>query len=122
MKKAFSVSPVQAVATARTKVVSPKALWMGTRLALKAAVADSQQSSSKKLKNPAMNWKKTFQMSKFDFERWCQDYQEQVLLTSCSSCSSWYLFKFASKVILEPCLTHGNKIETFSFKRYGIRF
>ena len=57
VKKAFSVSPVQAVATARTKVVSPKALWMGTRLALKAAVADSQQSSSKKLKNPAMNWK-----------------------------------------------------------------
>jgi hypothetical protein len=55
VKKAFSVSPVQAVATARTKVVRPKAPWIGTRLALKAAVADSQQRSSKKLKNPAMN-------------------------------------------------------------------
>ena len=55
VKKAFSVSPVQAVATARTKVVRPKALWIGTRLALKAAVADSQQSRSKKLKKPAMN-------------------------------------------------------------------
>ena len=38
-----------------TKVVIPKVEWMGTRLALKEAVADSQQSNSKKLKNPTMN-------------------------------------------------------------------
>ena len=45
------------MAMARTKVVRPKAEWIGTRLARKAAVADSQQSSNRKLKNPAMNWK-----------------------------------------------------------------
>ena len=59
VKNAFSVRPLQQVATAMTKVVIPKVEWMGTRLALKEAVADSQQSNSKKLKNPTMNWKKT---------------------------------------------------------------
>lgn len=59
MKKAFSVNPVQAVATAKMKVVMPKVEWMGTRLALKEAVADSQHKSSRKLKKPTTNWKGT---------------------------------------------------------------
>ena len=58
VKNAFSVRPEQAVATAMTKVVMPKVEWMGTRLALKEAVADSQHSSSRKLKKPTMNWNK----------------------------------------------------------------
>ena len=54
-KKAFSVSPEQAAATASTKVEMPKVEWIGTRLARKEAVALSQQSSSRKLKKPTMN-------------------------------------------------------------------
>lgn len=57
VKKAFSVSPEQAVAIAITKVVIPNVECIGTRLARKDAVADSQQRRSKKLKKPTMNWK-----------------------------------------------------------------
>lgn len=55
VKKAFSVSPEQAVAIAITKVVIPNVECIGTRLARKDAVADSQQRRSKKLKKPTMN-------------------------------------------------------------------
>ena len=58
-KKAFSVSPVQAAATASTKVEMPKVAWMGTKEALKDAVADSQHSSRMKLKKPTTNCKET---------------------------------------------------------------
>ena len=57
MKNAFSVSPAQAVAMARTKVVTPKVECTGTRAARKEAVADSQHSRRRKLKKPTMNWK-----------------------------------------------------------------
>ena len=57
VKNAFSVSPEQHVATAITKVVIPKVEWIGTRLARKEAVADSQHKSNKKLKKPTMNYK-----------------------------------------------------------------
>ena len=55
LKKAFSVNPAQAVATAMTKVEMPKVEWMGTKLARKVAVADSQHNSSRKLKKPTTN-------------------------------------------------------------------
>ena len=54
-KKAFSVRPATAVATANRKVVVPKVEWIGTRAALKLAVADSQQSSRRKLNTPTRN-------------------------------------------------------------------
>jgi hypothetical protein len=57
VKNAFSVNPEQAVATAKMKVVTPKVEWMGTKLALNEAVADSQQSNNRKLKKPTTNWK-----------------------------------------------------------------
>lgn len=57
VKNAFSVRPVQAVATAITKVEIPKVEWMGTKAALNEAVADSQHSNSRKLKKPTRNWK-----------------------------------------------------------------
>lgn len=57
MKNAFSVSPEQAVAIAITKVVIPNVECIGTRLARKEAVADSQHKSSKKLKKPTTNCK-----------------------------------------------------------------
>ena len=55
VKNAFSVIPEHDVATAMTKVVMPKVECMGTRLARKEAVADSQQSNRRKLKKPTMN-------------------------------------------------------------------
>ena len=55
VKKAFSVSPEQAVAIAITKVVIPNVECIGTRLARKEAVADSQHKSNRKLKKPTMN-------------------------------------------------------------------
>ena len=55
VKKAFSVRPEQAVATAITKVVIPKVEWIGTKAARKEAVADSQHNKSRKLKNPTTN-------------------------------------------------------------------
>jgi hypothetical protein len=54
-KNAFSVSPAQAAATARTKVEIPKVEWMGTRLARNEAVALSQHRSRRKLKKPTTN-------------------------------------------------------------------
>ena len=54
VKNACSVSPEQQVAIAITKVVMPKVECIGTRLARKDAVADSQHKSSKKLKKPTM--------------------------------------------------------------------
>ena len=69
LKKAFSVRPVQAVATASQKVEIPKLVWMGTMAARKEAVADSQHKSSKKLKNPATNWKtKTSNSRNLEFQ------------------------------------------------------
>lgn len=77
MKKAFSVNPVQAVATASTNVVNPKVWWTGTynsfeklrqtlkkiilsiistSLALKDAVADLQHSRRIKLNNATTSW------------------------------------------------------------------
>lgn len=53
---AFSVSPVTAAAIARIKVVKPNEAWIGTNAALKPAVAPSQHSKIKKLKNPTTNW------------------------------------------------------------------
>lgn len=52
---AFSVNPVKQVATANMKVVMPKLEWIGMRYALNAAVAPSQHSKIKKLKNPTAN-------------------------------------------------------------------
>ncbi len=72
VKKAFSVSPAQAVATASTKVTTPNVEWMGTKLARKDAVADSQQSSNRKLKKPTTNCKEQENMGMFlssDFEQ-----------------------------------------------------
>ena len=54
-KNAFSVSPAQAAATARTNVEIPKVAWIGTSDARNEAVADSQQSSRMKLKKPTTN-------------------------------------------------------------------
>ena len=64
VKNAFSVRPVQAVATAMTKVVIPKVEWIGTRAARNDAVADSQHNKSKKLKKPTINCKKRVETSK----------------------------------------------------------
>ena len=58
VKKAFSVRPEQAVATAITKVVIPKVEWIGTKAARKEAVADSQHNKRIKLKNPTTNCKR----------------------------------------------------------------
>lgn len=55
LKRASSVSPVRQVATASMKVVMPNEAWIGTRLALNAAVALSQHSKIKKLKKPTTN-------------------------------------------------------------------
>ena len=57
VKNAFSVSPEQHVAIAMTNVVIPNVECIGTRLARKEAVADSQHKSNKKLKKPTMNYK-----------------------------------------------------------------
>ena len=54
-KKAFSVRPATAVAIAKRKVVVPKVEWIGTRAALKLAVADSQHRRTRKLKTPTRN-------------------------------------------------------------------
>lgn len=56
LKMTFSVRPVRQVAMASINVVIPKEAWIGTKDALNAAVAPSQQSSIKKLKNPTTNY------------------------------------------------------------------
>ena len=67
VKNAFSIRPVQLVATAMTKVVIPKVEWMGTKAARKDAVADSQHNKSKKLKKPTMNCKAKIRRQNLNF-------------------------------------------------------
>ena len=50
--------PVKHVAIASINVVIPNVEWIGTKNDLNAAVAPSQQSKIKKLKNPTTNCKK----------------------------------------------------------------
>lgn len=54
---AFCVNPVKHVATASINVVVPKLACIGTSDARKAAVAPSQHSKTRKLKNPTTNCK-----------------------------------------------------------------
>lgn len=54
-KMIFSVNPTHAVAQAITNVMIPKVAWVGTKAALHAAVAPSQQRRMRKLKNPTTN-------------------------------------------------------------------
>ena len=54
-KNTFSVSPVRHAAMANMKVVRPKEAWIGTRDALKPAVAPSQHKRIRKLKKPTTN-------------------------------------------------------------------
>ena len=57
VKKAFSVRPATAVAMASRNVVVPKVECIGTRAALKLAVADSQHRRRRKLNTPTRNYK-----------------------------------------------------------------
>ncbi len=50
--------PAQAVAAAKTKVMHPKAEWMGARAARKEDVAPPHRDRNTKLKKPTRNWKK----------------------------------------------------------------
>ena len=69
-KKAFSVIPATAVATAKRKVVVPTVEWMGTRAALYLAVEDSQHRRRRKLNTPTRNWRRNRPMVSRPSQEW----------------------------------------------------